>query len=382
VTTDAQTAFISYSREDSEFALRLAEDLKAAGAAVWLDQLDIAPGARWARAVEEALAACPRMLVILSPSSASSTNVDDEVSFALEEKKAVIPVLYRACKIPFRLRPFQFVDFRSDYALGLKRLLLSLPSQSLPEQTILPPREAAPVVSKEATIEPASKLEQAQKDAADQRLSKPEEMIPATEPVQASVPENIGLGSPLEPEQTKEAEEQALQEEPTEEKAPIPPEAEIQSAISDGVHSDLPALATPPEPEIDWALDSAKSAREAMQTSESSFAVPALPAEEVGTPRAKFGTNSTTEEPVEEEVLIHAGPDRDQNEVFCDKGESRFVSVWLSSKLARVGVVVVLCGLLIAGVILYFISRPDWKKQVSGTDGELLAIAFPTPQSG
>ena len=50
---DAPTAFFSYSRDDSEFALRLAEDLKAAGAGVWIDQLDIQPGQRWARAMVE-----------------------------------------------------------------------------------------------------------------------------------------------------------------------------------------------------------------------------------------------------------------------------------------------------------------------------------------
>ena len=38
LATEPQTAFFSYSRDDSEFALRLAEDLKAAGANVrkWL----------------------------------------------------------------------------------------------------------------------------------------------------------------------------------------------------------------------------------------------------------------------------------------------------------------------------------------------------------
>ena len=123
MAAESQTAFISYSREDSEFALRLAEDLKAAGAAVWLDQLDIQPGQRWARAVQDALNDCPRMLVILSPSSVDSTNVEDEVSFALEEKKTVIPVLYRECKIPFRLRPLQHLDFRTDYPRGLQGLL-------------------------------------------------------------------------------------------------------------------------------------------------------------------------------------------------------------------------------------------------------------------
>ena len=49
------TDFISYSRDDSEFDLRLAQDLKAAGANVWLDQLDIKPGRPWDNAIEDAL---------------------------------------------------------------------------------------------------------------------------------------------------------------------------------------------------------------------------------------------------------------------------------------------------------------------------------------
>jgi hypothetical protein len=93
-------AFVSYSREDSEFVLRLADDLKAAGASVWLDQRDIVAGQRWDRAVEDALTECARMVVILSPDAVSSTNVMDEVSFALEEQKTIIPVIYRDCAIP------------------------------------------------------------------------------------------------------------------------------------------------------------------------------------------------------------------------------------------------------------------------------------------
>ena len=38
--------FFSYSRDDSEFVLKLAKDLRAAGADVWLDQLDIGAGKR------------------------------------------------------------------------------------------------------------------------------------------------------------------------------------------------------------------------------------------------------------------------------------------------------------------------------------------------
>jgi ABC-type molybdate transport system ATPase subunit len=92
--TEVPTAFLSYSRTDSEFALRLSEDLKAAGAAIWLDQTDIDPGEEWDLAVERALLDCPRMLVILSPVSVVSPNVRDEISFALKKRKTIIPVLY------------------------------------------------------------------------------------------------------------------------------------------------------------------------------------------------------------------------------------------------------------------------------------------------
>jgi WD40 repeat protein len=74
------------------------------------------------------------MLVILSPASVNSTNVMDEVSFALEEKKTVIPVLHKDCTIPFRLRRVQYVDFRQDYGRGVKELLRTLATGQKEEQ--------------------------------------------------------------------------------------------------------------------------------------------------------------------------------------------------------------------------------------------------------
>jgi len=124
--TGAPLAFFSHSRQDAEFVLKLATDLKLAGAAVWLDQLDIAPGQRWDKAIEQALADCPNLLVVLSPASVESNNVMDEVSFALEENRVVIPVFYQDCKIPFRLRRLQYIDFRTNYEKGLRDLLALL----------------------------------------------------------------------------------------------------------------------------------------------------------------------------------------------------------------------------------------------------------------
>ena len=122
-------AFISYARRDQEFATRLAADLKAAGAEVWLDQLDIGPGRRWDLEIEQALRNCTELLVILSPAAVTSNNVMDEVSFALEKEKIVIPVFQADCDIPFRWRRLQYVDFRSNYARGLETLVTHLTSK-------------------------------------------------------------------------------------------------------------------------------------------------------------------------------------------------------------------------------------------------------------
>ena len=103
--------FVSYAREDAQFALRLVKELRAAGANLWVDQLDIRAGDHWDRAVEKALKACGGMLLILSPDAVASDNVMDEVAYALDNGKRVVPVVVRECQIPFRLRRVQYIDF-------------------------------------------------------------------------------------------------------------------------------------------------------------------------------------------------------------------------------------------------------------------------------
>ncbi len=123
---DPSTAFVSYSREDWVFVLRLAKDLKAKGAKVWMDKLDIRPGQTWADEIQVAVNSCSRMLVVLSPASVASRNVQAEVGYAISEGDEIIPIFYRQCTIPFRLLPFQYADFRTDYLSGLEELLSSL----------------------------------------------------------------------------------------------------------------------------------------------------------------------------------------------------------------------------------------------------------------
>src|SRR3954454_11334581 len=123
---DERRYFFSYSRVDSEFVLNLAQDLRAANVNLWLDQLDIVGGQRWERAVEAALSQCESMIAVLSPESVASDNGMDEISYALEEGKLLVPVLLRACSVPFRLRAVQRVDFTQDSAKSFTELLRAL----------------------------------------------------------------------------------------------------------------------------------------------------------------------------------------------------------------------------------------------------------------
>jgi len=136
LASDVPMAFVSYSRKDSDFALRLARDLKTANARVWLDQLEIKMGQRWDEEVETALKRSPRILVILSPASVESDNVKDEIALALDQKKAIFPILYRKCDIPLRLLRLQYVDFREPYEDALKHLLAALSLTRAPADAV------------------------------------------------------------------------------------------------------------------------------------------------------------------------------------------------------------------------------------------------------
>jgi len=138
--------FVSYSRRDQEFALRLAVDLRAAGAAIWMDQVDIRPSDRWDRTIEAAVRDCAGLVLVLSPNSAASDNVLDEVAVAFEAGKPVIPVLIETCQIPLRLARVHQIDARTDYAGAVVRCRAAMDLGEIPEspEPVAPARDFAP----------------------------------------------------------------------------------------------------------------------------------------------------------------------------------------------------------------------------------------------
>lgn len=116
--------FISYSRQDEAFARQLATRLTQVGADVWLDVEDIPAGTKWSSAVQQGLDAAQVMVVVISPESMDSSNVEDEWQYFLDQRKPVIPVLHRQPeRIHFQLNRLQWVDFvQQPFEVAFARL--------------------------------------------------------------------------------------------------------------------------------------------------------------------------------------------------------------------------------------------------------------------
>src|SRR5262249_50803695 len=115
--------FISYSRQDEEFARRLATDLHEFGAEVWIDLDDIPVGMKWSTAIQQGLKDAEIMIVIISPSSMASRNVEDEWQYFRDHEKPLLPVLFLPAEVHFQLSRIEYIDFHNQhYETALRQL--------------------------------------------------------------------------------------------------------------------------------------------------------------------------------------------------------------------------------------------------------------------
>ncbi len=124
--------FISYSRSDQDFARRLATSLSQMGADVWIDVEDIPVGMKWSSAIQQGLDGGQLLIVIISPDSMASRNVEDEWQYYLDGGKPIVPVLLRPAKIHFQLNRLQYIDFHSQtYEKAIGQLYAELWAKGL-----------------------------------------------------------------------------------------------------------------------------------------------------------------------------------------------------------------------------------------------------------
>ena len=123
--------FISYSRRDQEFVTRLANDLNAQVAGVWLDQSAIQAGEKWRDEIMDGIRDCKAFILVLSPDAVGSKHVRAEVKSALELGKTIFPILYRPSKMTGRFKSLveevQTLDLRSgSYTDNFQKLVEGL----------------------------------------------------------------------------------------------------------------------------------------------------------------------------------------------------------------------------------------------------------------
>jgi len=119
--------FISYSRRDLDFVEQLAADLQAAGLDVWYDLYGLEGGQRWRIEIEKAIRESQYVIVVLSPDSVVSTWVEEEILYARNLKRKIVPLFYKPCDIPLGFQTLHFIDVQeSKYFQNFKEILRAL----------------------------------------------------------------------------------------------------------------------------------------------------------------------------------------------------------------------------------------------------------------
>lgn len=102
--------FLSYSRQDADYARRLDARLSESGFTVSRDT-DIEYGEAWFERIDETLRACAAVVLVMSPAARESEWVQKEILLAKRYRKPLFPVLLKGDEFPIVI-DLQFADVR------------------------------------------------------------------------------------------------------------------------------------------------------------------------------------------------------------------------------------------------------------------------------
>ena len=128
--------FISYSRDDIDFADQLAAALDFSGFECFIDREGISGGEAWKRRLGNLISEADTVVFVLSPTSARSEICDWEVEESARHNKRILPVNCRPLEgvnPPPRLRDLNYIFFYkeptvpgSGFGTGLASLITAL----------------------------------------------------------------------------------------------------------------------------------------------------------------------------------------------------------------------------------------------------------------
>jgi len=118
--------FISYSHKDKAFVKKLAGRLSKDGSKVWWDFDSLKGGQDWQNEIEKGIRQCKYFLVVLTPDAVASEWVANEIAYAQQKGKRIIPLHLKSCDIPIGLIRKQYVDFEKKNHKEATEALLNI----------------------------------------------------------------------------------------------------------------------------------------------------------------------------------------------------------------------------------------------------------------
>lgn len=135
--------FISYAREDWDFAIKIYNNLKSEGFSPWIDREELLPGQNWRKVIEKAIQESSYVLAVCSSNSVSKRGfVQKELKIAIDlldefppAKIFIIPVKIDECEpLHDELKLLHCVDLFPDYEKGFEKVFKTLmPYKSIPQ---------------------------------------------------------------------------------------------------------------------------------------------------------------------------------------------------------------------------------------------------------
>ena len=125
--------FISYSRAQTPFVDRLADQLEDNGYPLWLDYQSLVPARPWFQQIEVGIDGADVVLLVVSMESINSKNVAPEWRRAVERSKRILLLIFEAVPLPQELQRCEWVDFRADYRSAFQQLIKCIEGQTTEE---------------------------------------------------------------------------------------------------------------------------------------------------------------------------------------------------------------------------------------------------------
>lgn len=129
---ESNHVFISYSRKDEDFVKKLSIDLKLSGVKPFVDIWEIKVGDSIAGKIMEGMKNCKYFIPVFSENFFLASNWPEiELNNALmlqgeKEEKFILPLVIEHVELPMLLKHIKYANFKSNYNVGLRDLLMSI----------------------------------------------------------------------------------------------------------------------------------------------------------------------------------------------------------------------------------------------------------------